>query len=241
MKKEAIHNLANEILSTQVWIISDLFESSIAKTAMTAGELLFNTNQRSIKYAKGCIATTKRNDPKNGRWTFSVKCNQQGSKGPYDVRFSLVKGKGSKTQGILGREVRVSCNCNAWKYNGADFNALEKGYSERQYSNGQYPHVRDPQRRYLICKHIAACIPLFKRFLIPDEFKNPVQNPRLSPKQPIKPIVPVRKQQPIINPKKPNQKAPLIQRKTPLIKQPNKPLNGFEKTNPANNKGKGQI
>jgi len=193
MKKESLSKIVNEILSIKVFSLSYLFNLSIVKQAMTAGELIFRTSERSIKYAKGCVATTKKNDPKNGRWTFSVICHQNWSKGPYDVRFKLLKGKGAKTKGMLGREVEISCNCNAWKYNGADFNALQKGYSERQYSNGQPPSERDPQRRYLICKHVAACIPLFKKFIIPDEFKKtpkkeiqPKEKPNIVKKQPLK-------------------------------------------------------
>jgi hypothetical protein len=168
MNKEAI---INEILSERTISLECLITHPFAKVAISAGELIFRTNRRSIKYVKGCVATAKRNDPKNGRWTFSVRCNQNWSKGPYDVRFKLLKSKGLKTKGILGREIKVSCNCNAWKYNGADFNALDKDYSERQYSNGQPPNKRDPQRRFLICKHVAACIPLFRRFIIPEGFK----------------------------------------------------------------------
>jgi hypothetical protein len=214
MNREAIRKIANELLSTKVITVGELFETEFAKIAMTTGELVFRTSQKSIKYAKGCVATSKINNPHIGRWTFSVKCHQTKSKGPYDVKFRLLKGK-ANTIGILGKPVEISCNCNAWKYNGADFNSLQQDYNERQYSNGQPAHVRDPQRRYLICKHVAASVPLFKRFLIPDEFKQKgpqVKTPlrpgpqklvqpsktvqktiRQVPKGPIGPIKPVQK------------------------------------------------
>jgi hypothetical protein len=207
MNKEAIQSIANEILSARVLPLRVLFNHSLAKSAMTAGELLFKTNQRSIKYARGCVATTKRNDPKNGRWMFTVKCHQPKSKGPYDVRFKLL-GTGPKTQGMLGREVEVSCNCNAWKYNGADFNALDKDYSERQYSDGTAPNTRDPQRRYLICKHVAASIPLFKRFIVPEKFKGPVSPVKQTPKIP----VPIKPQ--TVKPQQQEKPAPQQQQKT---------------------------
>jgi hypothetical protein len=173
MNTISIKKIVNEILSTKIVTINDLIEHEFCKIAISVGELIFKTNRRSIKYAKGCVATSKRNDPKNGRWTFRVKCSQGWSKGPYDVRFKLLKSK-TKTKGILGREIEISCNCNSWKYNGADYNALDKDYSERQYSNGQPPNIRDPKRKFLICKHIAACVPLFKRFIIPEGFKDDV-------------------------------------------------------------------
>jgi hypothetical protein len=179
---------------------------------MSTGELIFRTNRKSVKYAKGCVATSKRNDPRNGRWTFTVKCHQNWSKGPYDVRFRMLKSS-KPTVGILGRTIEVSCNCNAWKYNGADFNALEKDYSERQYSNGQPPVVRDPQRRYLICKHIAACVPLFQRFLIPEQFKGPMTPVKkvVTPATPKKVVTPTTPKKPI-NPR--IEKNPLEKPKT---------------------------
>lgn len=215
MNKLFIKKLANEILSKTVHNIDDLFEYPFAKIAMSAGELIFKTNQRSIKYAKGCVSTSKRNDPKNGRWTFSVKCKQDWSKGPYDVHFKLLKGKGAKTQGMLGREVEISCNCNAWKYNGADFNALDKDYSERQYSDGTSPNIRDPQRRYLICKHVAASIPLFKKFLIPEGFKDPLKPSTRVIKRPKLPVRQVQKTMP----QNPALKTPNV-RTQPQVKKP---------------------
>lgn len=191
MNKKIINKIANEILSIKIMTLEELFNNPISKIAISLGELVFRTSKKSIKYAKGCVATSKKNDPKNGRWTFSVRCNQNWSKGPYDVRFKLLKDKGSKTKGILGREIQVSCNCNAWKYNGADSNALSQDYSERQYSNGQAPNTRDPQRKYLICKHIAAAVPLFKRFLIPKDFNVPQK--KLFQRKPITPIKPLTK------------------------------------------------
>jgi hypothetical protein len=170
MDKKIINKIANEILSTRILSVAELIEHQFSKIALTTGELVFRTSQRSIKYARGCIAISKRNDPSRGRWTFTVRCHQKWSKGPYDVRFRLLKSV-RPTAGMLGRQIEISCNCNAWKYNGSDFNALQKDYSERQYSNGQPPNIRDRQRRNLICKHVAACVPLFKRFLIPKEFK----------------------------------------------------------------------
>jgi hypothetical protein len=216
MNKDTIRNIANEILSFKTMKLEELVEHPFAKIAMSTGELIFRTSQKSIKYAKGCVATSKRNDPRNGRWTFSVKCHQNWSKGPYDVRFRLLKEKGLKTQGILGREIEVSCNCNAWKYNGADVNALQNDYSERQYSNGQPANIRDPQKRYLICKHVAACVPLFKRFLIPNEFKNLTKLPvkKIIPQQPTK----QQPQQKSIE-KQPVKKQPITQKPT-LNRQP---------------------
>jgi hypothetical protein len=151
--------------------VEQLFDHPFSKTAMSLGELVMHTNKKSVKYQKGCVATLKKSMPKLGRWVFTVKCNENWSKGPYDVRFKLIEGKGKKTIGVLGREILMSCPCKAWKFNGADFNANSKDYLERQYSNGQAPEIRDPKRKYLICKHVATCVPILKKFIIPERFK----------------------------------------------------------------------
>jgi len=220
MDLQTIRSIANEILSSKVMRIADLIEHEFSKIAMTTNQLLHQTSERSIKYARGCIATSKRNQPTLGRWSFSVRCNQNKSKGPYTVKIVLKK-TGKPTQNILDREIKVSCNCNAWKYNGADFNALQKDYSESQYSNRQPPNKRDPTRRYLICKHIAASVPLFRRFLIPKEFKRvqedtkqPITQQKPVTKQPITQLKPVIKQ-PII--KRPTLQKNITQKpKTPI-------------------------
>jgi len=212
MNNNIVYKIANEITTMYV---NELLEHPFSKIAMSAGELIFRTSRRSIKYAKGCVATSKRNEPRSGRWTFGVRCHEQWSKGPYDVRFKLVQKKGRKTQGILGREIEVSCNCNAWKYNGADYNALSQDYSERQYSNGQLPNIRDPHRKYLICKHVAACVPLFKNFIIPEQFKQIPNRPLVKPlvkKLPFKKILPEKQPD-----KQLNVRRPLLSPKTPKI------------------------
>jgi hypothetical protein len=179
MYNQNINKIANEILNTFTITIAKLFNHPISKIAMTAAELLKRTNRKSIEYTSGCSAVSKKNEPAKGRWTFSVKCHEPWSKGPYDVRFKLkndkLKNNKLKTKikinNILDKEIQVSCNCDAWKYNGSDFNAIHNDYSERQYSNGAAPNKKDRQRNNLICKHIAACVPLFKSFIIPKEFK----------------------------------------------------------------------
>lgn len=165
-----VSRIANEILGVQTVTLQELLEHPVSKKAISLGELIHNTSKKSIKYKKGCVARLEKAMPKLGRWNFTVKCSEPWSEGPYTTRIRLLK-KGKKTKGFLGREVEVSCNCLAWQFNGADWNALNKGYSERQYSNGEAPNVRDPRRKFLICKHVAAVVPLVQKYIIPKGFK----------------------------------------------------------------------
>lgn len=170
MNVNAVKSISNEILNTRRMLVSDLLEHPFSKVALSLGELFHGTSKKSVRYAKGCTATLQKAMPKRGRWNFSIKCDEKWSKGPHRVRVKLLK-KGQHTKGLLGREIEISCDCNAWRYNGADYNAQKKDYSERQISNGAAPSVRDPKHKYLICKHVATCVPILKDFLIPADFK----------------------------------------------------------------------
>jgi len=173
----SVVQIAKEIIResrrvSRIVTIEELFEQPSSKIAMSVGQLLETTSKKSLKYVDGCEATHKRHNDKIGRWMFSVKCGESWSQGPYNVRFRLLKvKKKTKVRGIMGREIEVSCNCNAWRYNGADYNAQNKEYGERQYSDGSAPNIRDKKRKFLICKHVAASVPLFKKFVLPEGFK----------------------------------------------------------------------
>jgi len=179
INKEEIDEIINGILgpilrNSRIISLEDLLPFSckpcMKKKALTIGDLIDGTSKRSIKYEPGCTAKLKRSSPKLGRWMFTVKCTEKWSKGPYDVRFRLLK-KGPRYRDVVNRQIEVSCPCKAWQYNGADYNALQNEYSERQFSDGSPPNVRDRRRKYLICKHVAACAPSFVNYIVPKGFK----------------------------------------------------------------------
>lgn len=166
-----IQNIANEILNTRIITMSQvLIRNKFLKRAKTLQEILDATSARSIKYQDHCQAKLVRANTKRGRWAFKVKCGEKWSKGPYDIRFKLLL-KGKRTRDIMKRQIEISCNCNAWQFNGADYNAMNKNYSERQYSDGTAPNKRDRRRKFLMCKHVAACIPIFSDYIIPKGYK----------------------------------------------------------------------
>jgi len=165
--EEAISDIINSrILSVAQLLARD----RVIKKAWTIQELLDSTSKRSIKYKSGCMSRLRRSSPKLGRWLFTVKCGQAWSEGPYNIRFRLLN-QGRRYKDLSKRQIQISCNCDAWKYNGADYNALNKDYSERKYSDGSSPNIRDKRRKYLICKHVATCIPIISKYLIPKDFK----------------------------------------------------------------------
>jgi hypothetical protein len=68
-----------------------------------------------------------------------------------------------KLRNIKNRNILVSCTCNYWKWNGPDYNAISKGYSERSFSDLSEPEIRDPEHKNLICKHTYAALKSIKK------------------------------------------------------------------------------
>lgn len=133
------------------------------KTAITIDYLLDNTptilKQRSKDVTIVSIKRLK------NRWIYKV--------GDYIVRIKL-----SQIPAVLkkqltvravnrllkfkNRDVFVSCTCDFWHYNGPDYNAVQQGYSERQFSDLSSPDIKDPDREYLICKHVYKVLKHFQ-------------------------------------------------------------------------------
>lgn len=114
-----------------------------------------------------------RAEPRTGRWIFNTS-----SGGPlYKTIFQFVP-KGS-TRDTSKLDVRVSCSCPSWVFWGAQWNAWMNEYL---YGTARLkllpPKVRDPQNRFLLCKHALACIPVVSRYrLMPiaPEIKRRIQ------------------------------------------------------------------
>ena len=60
-----------------------------------------------------------------------------------------------------GEDLRLSCTCDFWKYQGPEYHAVQGGYllGEPQGSATE-PLVRDPQGRNRLCKHVVAVLDL---------------------------------------------------------------------------------
>jgi hypothetical protein len=136
------------------------------KSSMTLKNILDMTSENSIKNYVNCNAKLKKADPANYRWTFSVK--SKGSDKTRTVRFKLIKEHGTNP---MNRTILVSCDCPSWRYNGADYNAKSLSYRERQMSNNSSPDVRDPERKFLVCKHIKAVAEKFKSYIVVQKHK----------------------------------------------------------------------
>jgi len=110
----------------------------------------------------GVSAVVKIKRPKLWTWSF----NTSSGKNIYTTTFQFIPSSSIRDPKRL--HVRVSCSCPSWVFWGAQFNA-ERG----NYLYGPVrlkfapPNKRDPNRQFLVCKHVLACIPLVSKFILP--------------------------------------------------------------------------
>jgi len=95
--------------------------------------------------SKKCDVSLVSYDKKSHVFSFSVDAGN----GPKDVKASL-----SEID-----EVALSCDCKFWRYNGPEFHASSNSFMLGQpYGTASPPNIRDPDRKYWLCKHAAAVL-----------------------------------------------------------------------------------
>ena len=103
----------------------------------------------------GVSARLMRAEPRAGRWTFATTSG----KDTYTTVFQFVPSKGIKD--VKKLDVRCSCSCPSWLFWGAQYNAVmgDSLYGKIRPKFAP-PMKRDPTGRFLVCKHVLACLPV---------------------------------------------------------------------------------
>jgi hypothetical protein len=131
-----------------------------AKIAATISYLLSNTSaeiiSRSREYDPVLVRQTR------DRWVYNVDDKIIRIKLVRIPVRRLTRQQLATLSKIKNRDILVSCSCGFWKWNGPDYNASNQGYSERSFSDLSEPIERDPQHKFLICKHVYAVLKQFK-------------------------------------------------------------------------------
>ena len=133
----------------------------LAKTIKDfAGSLLY-TKEKGWRKPEfhGVSVRLVRAEPRVGRWTFSTSSG----KGTYVTIFQFIpQGTIRETPKL---QVRVSCSCPSWLFWGAQYNATMENYLYGKIRpKFTPPKKRDPTGRFLVCKHVLACIPLVEGY-----------------------------------------------------------------------------
>jgi hypothetical protein len=146
----------------------------------TIKELLNKTTRKSVRHRKGCWPSKYRfiekldpttKEPKDARWFFIVRCGDEDSdpKG-HRVRVSLEYPErvpdNITDQEIYNSHVKVTCDCKAFLYYGARYNAQEKDYLDpHPNQRGKVVAPLPSKKRNLICKHLAVALPFAIKFI----------------------------------------------------------------------------
>jgi len=116
----------------------------------------------------GVTVSAKRYQPSVGRWTFTTS---SGSKPewpknwpwPYKTTFQFLPHLNVRKTPDL--HVRVSCTCPSWLFWGAQYNAYMNDYLYGGIRpKFAPPKKRDKEGKFLVCKHVLACLPLVSKF-----------------------------------------------------------------------------
>ena len=95
--------------------------------------------------AQKCRVALTSYDKKSRVFTFAVECGH----GARTVQASL-----SDID-----KVALSCDCPFWRYNGPEFHATHNAYMLGQpFGTAAPPDVRDPDRKYFLCKHAYSVL-----------------------------------------------------------------------------------
>ena len=120
----------------------------------------------------GVTVRLKRAEPQIGRWTFTTGHG-------YTTVFQFIPH--ASITDLSKLHVRVNCSCNSFLYWGAQFNAC---LGEYLYGTIRIPFaspdVRDPDKKFLICKHILVAIPTVLKYHfgeVPPEVKKRLKEP----------------------------------------------------------------
>jgi len=116
----------------------------IVRLALKSDELETHTPAKIREKAEICNVKFVSFDKRNRVYTFSVNSNK---KAPHIVKASLSD----------LHHVAITCDCPFWQWNGPEYHAKKNGYLLGEpHGTASPPDIRDPERKYWLCKHAYA-------------------------------------------------------------------------------------
>jgi hypothetical protein len=115
------------------------------RLALKPEELEARAPEKIKRNSNSCRVSLTSYDKKTRIFTFAVSCGH----GDRTVQASL-----SDVD-----KVALSCDCPFWRYNGPEFHASQNAYMLGQpFGTAAPPDVRDPDRKYFMCKHALSVL-----------------------------------------------------------------------------------
>ncbi len=124
----------------------------IARLAMKSEDLAPRAPNDVQDRAKSCVVKLVSYDKKARIFTFNVNCGKS---------IRTVKAGMSDTS-----QVALACDCPFWRWNGPEFHASSNGFLlGGPAGTATSPDVRDPDRKYWLCKHALAVLKRIDHFV----------------------------------------------------------------------------
>ncbi len=122
------------------------------RIAIKPEELEPRAPEKIKRNSNPCSVSFTSYDKKSRVFTFAVECGN----GPKQVQAAL-----SDID-----PVSLSCNCPFWRWNGPEFHAETNNYMLGQpFGTASPPNIRDPDRKYYLCKHAYAVLRRLDNFV----------------------------------------------------------------------------
>lgn len=147
----------------------------MSKSAVRMSEIEAGCSRRLHQLSNRLKPKLLRTDIKNMVWLFAVP----GSKGQvYRVRVKAIP-KGN-TLMLSKMDVRVSCSCPYWQWQGPEYWASTEDYLYgKPRGTASLPEVKDPKGKHRGCKHLLAVFKAMAEYgLIRQRSKYPVMQPK---------------------------------------------------------------
>lgn len=154
-KSDKVSRVVSEYLIENNPIEIKLFEKENKKTAVSIAELVRSTSDYSKKYVKGVNVKFLFADRKNIKYYFRAKGFEPWSSNRFH-NVILKFEKNPKIKDLRAMDVKISCDCPFWQYQGPDFNAQKEKYLEGDPKSRGEPVDRSSLSKNKICKHVAA-------------------------------------------------------------------------------------
>lgn len=159
-------------------LLKDLAESSSISTKLKGTRkpggagVTIQKDGPILTTVPGVSVRAKRYEPAVGRWTFTTSSGSaplnpynknQKWPWPYTTVFQFIPYR--NVRDTYNLHVRVSCSCPSWLFWGAQYNAYMNDYLYGGIRpKFAPPKTRDKSGKFLVCKHVLACLPLVSKF-----------------------------------------------------------------------------
>jgi hypothetical protein len=153
--------LANHLMELCPFLYEEYDNVRVAKLLRDLQNTMIYTKGKGWRKpdSGGVSVRLFRAEPRVGRWTFRTSSGDE----TYITVFQFIPEKRVVETPKL--HVRVSCTCPSFLFWGAQYNAVMGDYLYGKIRpKFTPPKKRDPAGRFLVCKHILACMPIVSNY-----------------------------------------------------------------------------